>query len=230
MTTAVTATAAIGVIAWFVQPRDFVDKVLVFVGLVGVIAATILVPYLYRLVSYVQGAVSAFEGIPAQINAVRIATWRAVQTNATFDGYPIDIQRLKLHEGFVLFLIDIGEYEGVESDMQFEIVAVPDMEVYGVIRAFQVKEESTWCVLDESEGRSEFATQMRDRLAGGDITPPGGYEVRPFMAAAYQYVMAQVGPATTAANDPPVATGWNLVHESILNALEDDEGSTETSE
>lgn len=192
MTTAAAAAASIGVIAWFIQPHHFWTKVWVFAAMVGAIALSILASYLYKLFVYAKQTMVAYEALPQQIQGVRTSTWVAVQTNLLLSDYPIDILRLKLDEAFILFLIDVGSYLGAQTGMEFEIVAVPDMEVYGVIRVFQVEEEKSWCVLEEGEGRSDFYDQMKQRLRAGDVAPPAGYQVRPFMAAAFQYVVNSV--------------------------------------
>lgn len=217
-TTSVAAVSAITVLAWFVQPHSFLTKVWIFVALVGAIACTVLVPYVIGFARYVRATMTAYSQIPQQINEVRTSTWIAVRTNLILGDYPIDILRLKLDQDFILFLLDVGSYLGVEENMQFEIVAVPDMEVYGVIRVFQVEEEKSWCVLEPTEGRPDFVDQMKERLKSGELAPPSGYEVRPFMAAAFQYVIQPALPSAPAAAPtftipPPLPDAYSTTEE-----------------
>jgi hypothetical protein len=181
---------AAGVLQWFfpTSPTSVKLKILVVVTLAS--AVLVVAPFVVAWISFVRQVISEHALFPERLRQMRVRTWLAVETNALLSEVEISILRLKTEEQSVFFLLNVGTRQGVREDMQFEVVAVPDMEIYGVCRVLEAGEESTWTRLEDGEGRPEFAGQMLTRLQSGDVEPPKGFAVRPLMAGSWAYVAA----------------------------------------
>jgi hypothetical protein len=181
--------AAVGIASWLVPATHFWAKVEIIAILVAAIMVAALLPYGLRVFLHTRRALRTLAELPELLRAVRAETWLAFETNALLGGgAEIVVQRLKSEGSDVLFLLNVGVAQGMRPEMMFELVAVPDMEIYGVMRASHVTEEMSWCTLDPGEGKAEFVEQMLTRLDAGEVAPPPGYEVRPFMRDAYQHL------------------------------------------
>jgi hypothetical protein len=177
---------ALGILGFVVTEDDFWPRVWIFLAVVAVVILAALAPYAYRWIEYIRGAVAIVPTLEDRLRDERGRTWLALETNALLGEMDITMQGLRLVDNNVQIHINVGSFQGVREGMQFEIVAPPDMDVYGVMRVVDAREEYAWCDLEETEGRDTFATRLRTRLAGADLTPPPGYEVRPFMTNAYR--------------------------------------------
>jgi hypothetical protein len=186
---AVTALAVIGGVEWFGTPEHFGAKVEIFLLIVGLSVAVVVAPYCYRLLKFVWEAVKLVPTVDERIRVERANTWRAVQTNSRFANVEISMLRMKLSGTGVRVLLNVGELQAVQAGQQFEIVAVPDMETYGVVTVAEPGDENSWCELEPNEGQPGFMEQMRERLKKGDLLPPAGYQARPFMADSYRHVL-----------------------------------------
>ena len=183
------AAACIGVLHFFIAEATFWTKVKATAVLVVIVVVVLSGPYVWRLFRYVREALRLADGLQDLLRATRAQTWLAMETNTLFGGAKLDILRLNSDETSVLALVNVGAAQGVKKAMQFEIVAIPDLELYGVVTVEQVMEEGAWCRLSSDEGKPSFEQQMRNRLAAGEVLPPKGYQVRPYMSNSYRFVL-----------------------------------------
>jgi hypothetical protein len=192
--TVVTVTvAAAGVLQWLVTTQHFWAKLEILGAVVAASVMAVLLPFVFAWLGFVKFALKEVSEHPERLRQRRAETWLAVETNARFLNREIEMLRLRQDGHDVEILLNVGAYDGVKGDMMFEIAAIPDMAVYGVARVRIIEDDKSWCVLDSREGRPEFASQMRERLASGEVVPPQGYRVQPFMARSYFYVLESVG-------------------------------------
>lgn len=181
---------AAGVLQWFFPTSPTSEKLTILVVVTIGSALLFVVPFALNWITFVRQVVSERGSFPERLRQMRVGTWLAVETNALLSEVEISILRLKMEKQAVFFLLNVGARQGVREGMQFEVVAVPDMEIYGICRVLEAGEESTWVRLEEGEGRAEFASQMLTRLQSGEVAAPKGFAVRPLMAGSWAYVAA----------------------------------------
>jgi hypothetical protein len=184
----VITVAAVGFTAWLATTQHFWTKVEIISAVVGVAALVCALPFLGAFGSYALAAIRTAPRMPERLREERASTWLAVEANAVLDGIDVSMLRLRLEGSDVLVLLDVGQAQRVRGGMLFEVVALPDFEVYGVVRVQEVEDDTAWCAMVPNEGHDSFIAQMRQRLEAGDVAPPQGYLVRPFMVDTYRYV------------------------------------------
>jgi hypothetical protein len=188
LTTPGAVAIAIGVLQWFFPTSDTRVKLKILTVVIVGSALIVVVPFVVDWIRFVRRVISDHAGFPERLRQMRTGTWLAVETNALLSEVEISTLRLKMEGEDVFFLLSVGTRQGVRQDMQFEVVAVPDMEIYGICRVLVPSEETTWALLEHGEGRVEFVDQMVTRLQAGDVEPPRGFAVRPLMAGSWAYV------------------------------------------
>ncbi len=193
--TAAVALAVIALVEFFGTPKHLRQKVELFVGIVILSALITVAPFCRRFAVYLWRAAALLESVPDRLRTERDNTWIAVETNAVFADGDISILRMRLVDERVSAYLSVGSLQGVKVGQQFEIVAVPDMERYGVVTAADVSEETCWAELHPTEGQTSFGDQMRARLKSGELQAPAGYEVRPYMFEAYRRVLTYINEA-----------------------------------
>lgn len=187
---------AIGFVDLFVTSDDFLTRLGIGAAVVALVVAALFAPFIAAWGIYVWKVICLAPGVPDLLRAERSRTWLAVEANAALQAEEITMTNIREEGSELHVLLNVGSAQRVRASMQFEIVAVPDMDVYGVVEAEDVREQTTWCRLLADEGKAEFPDRLRKRVAEGDLVPPLGYAVRPFMAGAYTHTMDSIATAS----------------------------------
>jgi hypothetical protein len=180
--------AASGFTAWLATTPHFWTKVEIIAAVAAGVAVLSALPFLLETVSYARIAIRAMPDLPERLRRERASIWLAVEANALLNGVDVRMLRLRLDGSEVAVLLNIGSGQRVREGMLFEVVALPDFEVYGLVRVDTLDEETAWCGMVPDQGHGQFIAQMRQRLQAGDVAPPQGYLVRPFMADTYNHL------------------------------------------